>query len=69
VLDQTPDSDNHQGCPELREAVLRVRPRFHVFGHAHGAHGILRTEHTTFINAALVGEFFDLDKRPIVFDF
>jgi Icc-related predicted phosphoesterase len=69
VLDQTPDSDEHEGCPELWEAVSRVRPRYHVFGHVHGAHGILRTEHTTFINAALVGEFFDLDKRPIVFDF
>jgi predicted phosphohydrolase len=69
VLDQTPNSDVHEGCPELSEAVLRVRPRFHVFGHAHGAHGIYRTEYTTFINAALVGEFFDLDKRPIVFDF
>jgi Icc-related predicted phosphoesterase len=69
VLGQTPDSDEHEGCPELWESVSRVRPSFHVFGHVHGAHGIFRTEHTAFINAALLGEFFDLDKRPIVFDF
>jgi len=69
VLDRTPDCDDHEGCPELLAAVLQVRPRFHVFGHAHGAHGIIRTEHTAFINAALVGETFDLDKMPIVFDF
>ena len=48
---------------------MAVRPRLHVFGHTHGAHGTFRTEHTSFVNAALVGEFFDLDKRPIVLDF
>jgi hypothetical protein len=36
--------------------------------HTHGAHGTFRTEHTTFVNAALVGEFFDLDMLPIVLD-
>jgi Icc-related predicted phosphoesterase len=69
VLDQAPDSEEHEGCPELWEAVLRVMPRLQVFGHTHGAYGTFRTEHTTFVNAALVGEFFDLDKSPIVLDF
>ena len=69
VLDQAPESDVHEGCPELREAVIRIKPRLHVFGHTHGAHGTFRTEHTTFVDAALVGEFFDLDRSPIVLDF
>lgn len=29
----------HVGCDDLREAVLRARPRLHVFGHIHEAAG------------------------------
>jgi Icc-related predicted phosphoesterase len=51
----------------LLEAVERVRPRLHVFGHVHGAYGIYRTDDTTFVNAALLGIHGDLDKSPFVF--
>ncbi|KAK4182160.1 hypothetical protein QBC35DRAFT_396522, partial [Podospora australis] len=27
------------GCPYLREEISRIRPRLHVFGHIHIAHG------------------------------
>lgn len=66
ILDVAPGSSLHEGCPELLEAVKRVSPRLHVFGHIHGAYGIVRTMDTTFVNAALFGEGGDLDKPPIV---
>lgn len=43
------------GCPVLLEAVQRVKPKFHVFGHIHEAQGYLKTEDTTFINASHLG--------------
>ena len=67
ILDSGPDSGLHSGCRELFDAVMRVRPKLHVFGHVHGAHGIFQTDHTTFVNAALLGIHGDLDKSPLVF--
>jgi Icc-related predicted phosphoesterase len=68
ILDSAPDSDSkvHSGCRELFEVVIRVRPKLHVFGHVHGAHGIFGTDETTFVNAALMSSFGGLDKDPIV---
>jgi len=51
------------GCEELRNAVDRIRPQFHVFGHIHEAAGIEMGKHTTFINAAV------LNKPKAVFSF
>jgi len=65
ILDSVPGTDQHSGCPELLEAVMRIRPRLHVFGHIHGGYGVLEAEHTTFVNAALFGQFGSLDKAPI----
>jgi Icc-related predicted phosphoesterase len=67
ILDRSSASSPHTGCRELFEAVIRVRPKLHVFGHVHGAHGIFRTEHTTFANAALLGVEGDRVEFPIVF--
>jgi Icc-related predicted phosphoesterase len=66
ILDLAPGAQEHAGDPELLEAVNRAKPRLHVFGHIHGAYGTMATEHTRFVNAALFGEFGDLDKPPVV---
>jgi hypothetical protein len=39
VLDMALGSNYHGGDPELLEAVQRVQPMLHVFGHIHGAVG------------------------------
>jgi predicted phosphohydrolase len=67
ILDSGPDPGLHSGCCELFDAVMRVGPKLHVFGHVHGGHGIFQTAHTTFVNAALLGIHGDLDKSPLVF--
>jgi len=66
ILDSGPDSGFHSGCRELFDAVMRVRPKLHIFGHVHVARGIFQTHETTFVNAALLGMHGDLDKAPIV---
>ena len=65
ILDIAPSSTLHAGCRELFDAVMRGRPTLHVFGHIHGAHGIVHTHSTTFVNAAL-GPHGGIDKAPIV---
>jgi len=66
ILDSTPDSGVHSGCQELLDAVMRIHPKLHVFGHVHGAHGIFETSQTTFVNAAMLGIDGDLDQNPIL---
>jgi Icc-related predicted phosphoesterase len=66
MLDSPPGTEFHGGCRELLEAVVRVKPKLHVFGHVHGAHGILQTDRTTFVNAALLGADGGLDWSPLV---
>jgi len=55
ILDHSPCLNFHQGCRELRDAVLRVKPLLHVFGHIHGVHDVVSNENTVFVNAALLG--------------
>lgn len=66
VLDNA-DNINY-GCPDLLEAVSTIRPQYHLFGHIHDAYGIEKTEHTTFVNAAVVDEKYELKNRPFVFE-
>ena len=51
ILDQCPDS---VGCEQLLEAVKRVGPKVHAFGHIHEGHGILEKDGTTFVNASIM---------------
>lgn len=68
VLDTSPaECLGPAGDRELREAVIRVRPTLHVFGHVHSGYGVRQTRHTTFINAALFGLDATLN-RPIVLE-
>jgi len=69
MLDHGLPSEGREGCPQLLEAVFRVTPRVHVFGHVHAAHGTLRTADTLFVNASLLGENGTLGREPIVIDF
>lgn len=66
ILDRSPGALDAAGCPQLLEAVARIKPRLHVFGHVHGAHGMVSTEDTLYVNAALQGPDGDLDASPIV---
>jgi len=68
ILDADPVSGLHAGSHELLDAVMWARPRLHVFGHIHGANGVFQTEHTTFVNASLLGLHGDLNRAPFVFE-
>jgi len=64
----TNSKNNRMGCEDLREAVRRVRPKFHVFGHNHEGYGTGTDGTTTFINASICTAFYSPTNDPIVFE-
>jgi Icc-related predicted phosphoesterase len=60
--------DGGQGCGALRRAVVRVKPRLHVFGHVHSAYGTRPTANTMFCNAASLDGDGAPTQDPIVLD-
>lgn len=55
------------GCFDLFEAVERIKPRYHIFGHIHEGHGIINGP-TTFINASVVNRRYKLVNKPFYFN-
>jgi len=60
ILDRTQRGER-VGCEALTEAVARVAPKLHVFGHIHEDRGTLREGPTLFVNASNC----DLQYRPV----
>ncbi len=58
----------HMGCPSLAKRIKKVRPKYVVFGHNHGEHGIVIEGDITYINASLLDEKYNRNKEPIVIE-
>lgn len=43
------------GCLDLTETLQRVKPRYHVFGHVHSNHGMVKSNGTCYINCNIQG--------------
>lgn len=68
ILDLTMDG-TREGCGDLRDAVARVRPKVHVFGHFHGAQGSVVLNHvdgsiTHCFNASICSEAYKPVNAP-----
>lgn len=59
------DGSTHQGDPELLDVVRRLKPMLHIFGHIHGTSGVVNTDDTLFVNAALLGSGGGIESHPI----
>jgi Icc-related predicted phosphoesterase len=68
ILDGKPGTSEHFGCPALLQAVRRIKPLVHIFGHVHIGYGIWQSADTTFINASLLGPDGDILNKPILFN-
>jgi len=67
ILD-TVKGGKHVGDQQLLEAVQRVKPRLHVFGHIHTGYGQVEIEGTTFVNACVCDDDYNAVQAPIVID-
>lgn len=54
ILDES--SGIHWGNAPLRNKVLEVKPRYHLFGHSHEAYGTIQMKGITFSNASIVDD-------------
>lgn len=57
----------HAGCFDLLARLREVRPRFHVFGHIHGGHGVTASgevPETVFLNASVCTESYSPVNPP-----
>lgn len=64
ILDSS--ANINYGDLKLLQIVLKTKPKYHLFGHIHGAYGIEKSEHTTFVNAAILSENYELTYEPIL---
>lgn len=56
------------GDQHLLSNVQRVKPKYHIFGHIHEGYGTRVVDETTFINAAVMDERYNLVNKPVVFE-
>ncbi len=67
ILDQT-DHGPRVGCEALREALARIRPRLHLFGHIHEDYGSAQGDSTLSVNACNCDRRYRLVNLPVVID-
>lgn len=67
ILDQANPARNteHCGCDDLWDAIHRIQPKVHVFGHIHGGYGKQETKYeTACYNASVVNEAYKVQNEP-----
>jgi predicted phosphodiesterase len=65
ILDLT-DRGEPVGCDDLRDAVFRIRPKLHVFGHIHEAYGQQEVDGIRFVNACACNLRYAPIQPPVV---
>ncbi len=54
IFDQ--DGPISHGCADLAAAVAKLKPRYHIFGHIHSHHGMVKIGSTSYINCNVQGK-------------
>jgi Icc-related predicted phosphoesterase len=58
-----------EGCVDLLERIIQIRPKYNVFGHIHEGYGSLMRGNITFFNASLCDGRYRPINKPVVFEF
>lgn len=61
-------TDKNSGDKDLLEYVTAIKPTLHLFGHIHEGYGKTKKGATTFLNASLVNEQYEMVNKPFVFE-
>lgn len=65
ILDES--AGIHWGDVPLFKRIMEVRPRYHLFGHAHESCGTLKQDDIIFSNGAILDDFYYISHQPKVF--
>jgi len=68
ILDYSQYGNMRAGCEDLLERVQQVKPKVHCFGHLHAGYGVRDINGTTFINAAILDDRYNVAHKPIIID-
>lgn len=58
------DDNINFGCQHLLNAVNRIEPKLHLFGHVHAAYGKIKMGNTTFVNSSIMNEKHEFTNSP-----
>jgi len=67
ILDES--AGRHWGNLPIRKRVLEIKPKYHLFGHAHESNELLKQNSTVFSNAAILDDYYRLKGKPRLIDF
>ena len=67
ILDES--SGIHWGNAPLCNRILKVKPRYHLFGHAHNGYGTIKKDGIIFSNAAVLNDCLQMTRKPKFFEF
>lgn len=56
------------GCKYLRDRVIEVKPKCHIFGHIHEGYGFSKENGTTFINACTVDAHYKNIRQSLIYN-
>ena len=56
----------NMGCSDLLDAVRRISPRYHLFGHIHDAYGKTSVDNTVFVNGAILNDKYEFENDPVI---
>ena len=65
INDQVVPAFRSVGCPALRDKLKSIKPKYHICGHIHEAYGVYQDEHTTYINASVLDEYYAMVNNPV----
>lgn len=65
IMDET--MNMNWGSPALLQRVMEVKPKYHLFGHAHEANGTASSKNIIFSNGSVLNDYGKLTYAPKVF--
>jgi Icc-related predicted phosphoesterase len=67
-VDRIYERGEHLGCADLIRTINIIKPKIHACGHIHGGNGIIKNEHTIFINASNLNEQYYYTYKPEIIE-
>ena len=65
ILDEA--AGENWGNIPLFKRMMEVKPRYHLFGHAHEGYGTIKQDDIIFSNGAILDDFYHISHQPKVF--
>lgn len=60
--------NTNYGNRDLLQTILKIQPKFHLFGHIHDAYGMEKNDNIWFVNAAILNDCYEISNKPILLE-